>query len=81
MASVSISIALVVSPLKWYANASVSRKLGVFQSYYNSERVHQSHGGKTPDEVGGAAQLPCANLHSFSWDSTCDGLVELPKAA
>ena len=47
----------------------------------NSERVHQSHDGQTPNQVGDIPTPLLAKLQDFSWKSTCNGLVELPKAA
>ncbi len=59
----------------------LERKLSKFQTYFNAERVHQSLGGDTPNEVAGEVRNPPANLNDFVWESTCNGLVELPKAA
>jgi putative transposase len=59
----------------------LERKLSAFQRDDNSERVHQSHAGKTPDEIVGASASPPARLHFFRWRSTRNRLVQLPIAA
>ncbi len=65
----------------FWCRTDLERKLAKFQRYYNTERVHQAHGGKAPGEIGGAESAPVADLKNFRWISTCDGLVQLPKAA
>ena len=59
----------------------LERKLTAFHTYYNSERVHQSLAGDTPNHVAGDASNQPANLEDFTWNSTCNGLVQLPRAA
>ena len=65
----------------FWGRADLERKLAKFQRYFNEERVHQAHDGRTPHEIGGAERAPVADLQNFRWESTCDGLVQLPKAA
>jgi transposase InsO family protein len=59
----------------------LERKLSAFRRYYNSERVHQSHVGRTSDEIACASAPLPAQLHSFRWKSTCNRLVQLPIAS
>jgi len=59
----------------------LERKLTAFQSYYNSERVHQSLAGDTPNQVAGDGGNQVANLEDFTWKTTCNGLVQLPRAS
>ena len=67
--------------LFFWNGRDLSRKLELFQEYYNEYRVHRSLAGVTPAEKGGgASQLP-ANLGHYRWQSHCQGLFELPVAA
>lgn len=59
----------------------LERKLAAFKAYFNAERVHQSLEGRTPAEVAGGKPASPAQLGNFEWQSTCSGLVQLPKAA
>jgi transposase InsO family protein len=65
----------------FWGQRDLERKLAVFRNYYNRERVHSSLDGKTPKEHAGGQALDRADINHFAWRSTCDGLVELPKAA
>ena len=67
--------------LMFWNSPDRTKKLLMLRSYYNGERARQSHDGKTPDEVVESLTPVPADLHNFSWKSTCNGLVALPKAA
>ena len=67
--------------MMFWGRRDLERKLVVFKSYYNAERVHSSVDGKTPAEHGGSSAPDRADIHHFAWRSTCNGLVELPRAA
>jgi len=58
--------------------SDLEQKLGAFQDYYNTHRVHSSIGGNTPVEVA-APPIPIkASLQEFNWESHCRGLFQLP---
>ena len=67
--------------MMFWGQRDLERKLAVFQSYYNTERVHSSLDGKTPEEHAGGQAPGCADINQFAWRSTCNGLAELPRAA
>jgi len=63
----------------FFWNASdLEQKLGTFQDYYNTHRVHSSIGGNTPVEVAGTPIPIKANLQEFNWEHHCRGLFQLP---
>ncbi len=59
----------------------LEEKLGEFQDYYNSHRVHQSLNLKTPDEAVGKELPTLADLGKYAWNSHCGGLFQTPMAA
>ena len=65
----------------FWGQLDLERKLDAFRRYYNAERVHSSLGGKTPAEIAGGPAPTIANISDFAWKSTCEGLVDLPRAA
>ena len=66
--------------LFWNAS-DLKKKLGEFQNYYNQQRIHFAHKGKTPGHVAGESTLPTINLENYSWHSYCRERYMLPKAA
>ena len=59
----------------------LERKLDEFRTYYNSERVHSSLNGNTPDGLASGAVVEAAKLGAVRWRPHCRGLVQLPVAA
>ncbi len=52
-----------------------------FQNYYNQQRIHFAHKGKTPGAIACESTMPTINLQNYPWQSYCHGLYLLPKAA
>ncbi len=65
--------------LFWNAG-DLERKLDLFRRYYNSLRVHQGLAGDTPEEKAGSRGRNPIQLGSYSWQSHCHGLFDLPIA-
>jgi putative transposase len=59
----------------------LERKLEEFRTYYNSERVHSSLNGNTPDGLVSGEVAEAATLGAVCWHFHCGGLVQLPIAA
>ena len=66
--------------LFWNA-ADLEQKLQLFQTYYNALRVHQGLEGDTPEEKASSPGRKPIPLESYTWQSHCHGLFELPIAA
>ena len=67
--------------MMFWGQRDLERKLAVFKSYYNAERVHSCLDGKTPSELVDGMAPARVDLGNFAWKTTCNGLVELPRAA
>ena len=67
--------------MMFWGRRDLERKLAVFQSYHNGERGHSSLGGSTPEELAGRSSPARADINHFVWSLTCNGLVELRRAA
>ena len=59
----------------------LEKKLIEFQNYFNQQRIHFAHKGKTPGTIAGEGKTPTINLENYRWQSYCRGLYSLPKAA
>jgi putative transposase len=66
--------------LFWNAS-DLKRKLGEFQQYYNSHRVHTALDGRTPSDSSGEAIIHHISPNQYRWKSHCHGLYKLPVAA
>jgi putative transposase len=66
--------------LIWNAT-DLERKLEEFKLYYNENRVHQSLGGRTPEEQSGQPPPATATLDHYAWRHHCRGLFQMPIAA
>jgi putative transposase len=64
----------------WNAT-DLERKLEDFRIYYNENRVHQSLGGRTPEERSGQPPPTVAVLDHYAWRHHCRGLFQMPIAA
>ncbi len=65
----------------FWGQLGLERKLAGFRRYYSAERVRSSLDGMTPDGLAGSAASKRVSIDDFAWKSTCEGLVELPRAA
>ena len=59
----------------------LEEKLGEFQDYYNTHRIHQALNLKTPDEVAGKGSPTLADLGNSAWLPHCRGMFQTPIAA
>ncbi len=57
----------------FWNSSDFQKKLGLFQDYYNQNRVHTARGGNTPTE----RLSKTLSLSNFSWEKHCRGLFEL----
>jgi hypothetical protein len=64
----------------FWNSRDLKRKLEEFIIYYGS-RVHQSLGGRTPEEHSGKPVPRRATLDSYGWQQHCRGLFQIPVAA
>ena len=69
-----------ISTIFWNAN-DLERKLKDYQAYYNLHRTHRSLDGDRPAEVAGVVTKLPIKLNKFRWQSHCQGIYQLPKAA
>lgn len=60
--------------LFWIAS-DLQNKLDEFKNYYNQNRTHSAHNGKTPI----SNKLDLADLANFKWQNFCRGLFQLPS--
>ena len=65
----------------FWNSLDLKRKLDEFRIYYNGSRVHQSLGGRTPEEHSGKPLPRRAPLDSYGWQQHCRGLFHTPIAA
>ena len=65
----------------FWNTVDLERKLELFKNYYNHSRTHSSLNGNTPAEISGDNVAPPAALHSYTWQTHCGGLFQLPVAA
>lgn len=65
----------------FWSKKDAENKLELYQDYYNSFRVHDSHSGKTPNEVIDQKVMEVAILKSYRWKEKCGGLFHTPVAA
>ena len=65
----------------FWNSLDLKRKLDEFRIYYNASRVHQSLGGRTPEEHAGKSVCRRASLHTYGWRQHCGGLFQIPIAA
>jgi hypothetical protein len=72
---------LTLRQILFWNGRDLKEKLGEFQDYYNSHRVHQSLNLKTPDEAARKELPTLADLGKYAWNSHCGGLFQKPVAA
>lgn len=61
----------------FWNSSDLEKKLGLFQNYYNQNRVHTARAGNTPTE----RQFKTLSLSNFGWKKHCRGLFEIPNLA
>jgi putative transposase len=64
----------------WTAR-DLETKLLSFKDFYNNQRCHYALKGVTPGERTGKIRPKVADLESYSWQSHCRGLYQMPVAA
>ncbi len=61
----------------FWNSSDLEKKLGLFQDYYNQNRVHTALAGNTPIE----RPFKALSLSNFDWEKHCHGLFEIPNLA
>jgi hypothetical protein len=64
----------------FWTTADLENKLLEFRNYFNRHRTHASLDGRPPDQDVSVSQK-FADLHSYRWQSHCQGLYQTPVAA
>jgi transposase InsO family protein len=64
----------------FWTTVDLENKLLEFRNYFNRHRTHISLAGRTPDQDTSVSR-PLADLHSYQWQSHCQGLYQTPVAA
>jgi hypothetical protein len=64
----------------FWTTADLENKLLDFRDYLNLHRTHTSLQGRPPDQDANESR-PFADLHSYRWQSHCQGLYQTPVAA
>ena len=59
----------------------LQQKLDQFRDYFNEHRVHAGINGDLPNQRADEIEPRIASLENYSWDSHCNGLFQIPKAA
>lgn len=59
----------------FWNSPDLEKKLGLFQDYYNQNRVHTARDGNTPADK----KFKTLSLSNFSWKKHCRGLFEIPN--
>lgn len=64
----------------WSAR-DLERKLTLFKTYYNRDRLHRGLDRAPPDERARITDRRIARLDDYRWETRCRGLYQLPAAA
>ena len=67
--------------LFFWNTRDLQRKLDQFRDYFNEHRVHAGINGDLPNQRADEIEPRIASLENYSWDSHCNGLFQMPKAA
>ena len=67
--------------LFFWNTRDLQRKLDQFRDYFNEHRVHAGIDGDLPNQRADEIEPRIASLENYSWDSHCNGLFQMPKAA
>ncbi|HIG42288.1 MAG TPA: transposase [Gammaproteobacteria bacterium] len=67
----------------FFNSCDLQKKLDRFQKYYNDNRTHSSLNMKTPKRMAeeNSTDNNVASLDQYRWESSCNGLYQLPVAA
>jgi len=67
----------------FFNSCDLQKKLDRFQKYYNDHRGHSSLNMKTPKRMAeeNSTGNNVASLDQYRWESSCNGLYQLPVAA
>ena len=67
--------------LFFWNSRDLQHKLDEFQEYFNEHRVHAGIDGDLPNRRADERKPKIASLENYSWESHCNGLFQMPKAA
>ena len=67
--------------LFFWNTRDLQHKLDQFKDYFNEHRVHAGIDGDLPNQRADEIEPRIASLENYSWDSHCNGLFQIPKAA
>ena len=67
--------------LFFWNSRDLQHKLDEFRDYFNEHRVHAGINGDLPNQRADEIVPRIASLENYSWDSHCNGLFQMPKAA
>ena len=67
--------------LFFWNTRDLQHKLDQFKDYFNEHRVHAGINGDLPNQRADEIEPRIASLENYSWDSHCNGLFQIPKAA
>jgi len=67
--------------LFFWNKGDLQHKLDQFRDYFNEHRVHAGINGDLPNQRADEIEPRIASLENYSWDSHCNGLFQMPKAA
>jgi len=65
----------------FWTRADLEAKFFLYTKYFNEFRVHQAHGGRTPQEFSEKRSLASIELDHYRWKPVCGGLFHTPIAA
>ncbi len=65
----------------FWNSVDLERKLTVFKDHCNDVQIHASLDGNIPMEGGGKSTTRRADISHFTWQSHCQGPIQLPIAA
>ena len=67
--------------LFFWNTLDLQHKLDQYRDYFNEHRVHAGIDGDLPNQRADEIEPRIASLENYSWDSHCNGLFKMPKAA
>ena len=67
--------------LFFWNSRDLQHKLDQFRDYFNEHRVHAGIDGDLPNQRAVKIQPRIACFENYSWESHCNGLFDMPKAA
>ena len=67
--------------LFFWNSRDLQHKLDEFRDYFNEHRVHAGIDGDLPNQRADENKPRIASLENYAWESHCNGLFQMPKAA